>query len=290
MSTNADLNLDTNAIARSDANLIQGKESALLAKLSALESVMVAYSGGVDSSLLSYYARRALGNQALIVIAISPSLAADELKFAIEQAEQFNWELLAISTGEVEKPEYKANNEMRCYFCKTELFQCMQKIAQENNVANLAYGANLDDLADFRPGHQAAREFAVLSPLQEVGLSKEEIRYLAKNAGLPSWDRPQAACLSSRFPTFVPITLDKLSLVDKAETALKALGLRQVRVRHHEERASIEIGQDELVNFLANPENEKIAADKLKVLGYKEVMIDPEGYRQGSANAIKTLG
>jgi pyridinium-3,5-biscarboxylic acid mononucleotide sulfurtransferase len=268
-------------------NFAKIKESELRNSLRALNSIVVAYSGGVDSSLLAYYARSVLGAKALIVIAISPSLAKSELDFARQQGKQFNWDVLEIHTDEVENEEYKANNEMRCYFCKTELFECMQKIAKERNFEYLAYGANLDDLSDFRPGHEAARQFKVLSPLQAAQLSKEEIRYLAKEAGLPSWDRPQAACLSSRFPTFVPITVDKLSLVDQAETVLKSLGLKQVRVRHHDQIARIEIDIDELPAFLGDSNKQAIATSKLKELGYKEVIIDPQGYRQGSANAIK---
>ncbi len=271
----------------SHLNIIQTRETGLCNSLQLLGSVVIAYSGGVDSSLLAYYARRVLGSKALILIAVSPSLAQSELDFARQQGKQFCWDVLEIATDEVEKPEYKANNAMRCYFCKTELFQFMQKIALEKNFKYLAYGANLNDLADFRPGHQAAKEFKVLSPLQEAQLSKEEIRYLAKLAGLPSWDRPQAACLSSRFPTFTPITPDKLSLVDRAESALKSLGLKQVRVRHHDNEARIEVGADELAVFLANKDQQSIATTKLKELGYKEVIIDPEGYRQGSANIIR---
>jgi len=273
---------------KSDSHfIIKTKETGLCNSLQALGSVVIAYSGGVDSGLLAYYARSILGSKALIVIAVSPSLAISELDFAREQGRQFNWDVLEIYTNEVENAEYKANNEMRCYFCKTELFQYMQKIALERGFSYLAYGANLDDLADFRPGHEAAKEFKVLSPLQEAQLSKEEIRYLAKEAGLPSWDRPQAACLSSRFPTFTPITPDKLSLVDKAESALRSLGLKQVRVRHHNTQARIEVGIDELAAFLANKDKQSIATTRLKELGYKEVIIDPEGYKQGSANIIR---
>ena len=269
-----------------DLNLISQKEADLAKILRSLKSVMVAYSGGVDSSLLAYYARAELANNALIVIAISPSLAESELQFARQQGKQFNWNVIEIATDEVAKPEYQANNEMRCYFCKTELFNCMQKIASEKNVTYLAYGANLDDLSDFRPGHEAARQFKVLSPLQEAKLTKEEIRHLANKVGLPSWDRPQAACLSSRFPTFVPITPSKLSQVDKAESILRSFGLHQVRVRHHDQLARIEIAADELPAFLANVDNQKLVADKLKELGYEYVTVDLEGYRQGSANLI----
>jgi uncharacterized protein len=267
-------------------NLISQKEASLQSHLRSLKSVMVAYSGGVDSSLLAYYARRELGNSASIVIAVSPSLAEDELQFARQQSKQFNWDLIEIATSEVSKPEYQANNEMRCYFCKTELFEVMKKMAAEKNVDYLAYGANLDDLSDFRPGHEAARQYKVLSPLQEAQLTKEEIRHLAKAVGLPSWDRPQAACLSSRFPTFVPITPSKLSLVDQAESVLRSLGLRQVRVRHHDNLARIEIAADELPAFLTDANNQKLVVDKLKELGYEFVTIDLDGYRQGSSNAF----
>jgi len=270
-----------------DLNLISQKEANLQSRLRSLKSVMVAYSGGVDSSVLAYYARAQLNTNALIVIAVSPSLAEDELAFARQQGKQFNWDVIEIATDEVAKPEYQANNEMRCYFCKTELFNCMQKIAAQKNVAYLAYGANLDDLADFRPGHEAARQFKVLSPLQEAQLTKAEIRHLAKAAGLPSWDRPQAACLSSRFPTFVPITPSKLSQVDQAESVLRSLGLRQVRVRHHDQLARIEIAADELPAFLADAGNQKMVADKLKELGYEYVTIDLDGYRPGSANLVR---
>jgi uncharacterized protein len=270
-----------------DINLLRVKEISLCKQLQRLSSVAVAYSGGVDSSLLAYYARRELKDKALIVIAVSPSLAKEELEFARKQGKQFDWSLLEIQTSEVDSPAYKANNEMRCYFCKTELFNCMQKIAAERNIEHLAYGANLDDLADFRPGHQAANEFKVLSPLQDAQLSKEEIRYLAKAAGLSSWDRPQAACLSSRFPTFVPITIDNLSLVDKAEEIIRALGFKQVRVRHYNTVARIEIGADELPTFLSKHELQLIAINKLKELGYKEVIIEEEGYKQGSANLVR---
>ena len=161
-----------------------------------LDSVLVAYSGGVDSSVLSFYARKLLKEKARIVISVSPSLADCELSFALEQAQQFAWNLTTISTAEIEDPAYQQNDERRCYYCKKNLFQDLRRLAQEWNIANVAHGANIDDLSDFRPGQQAADEYMVISPLQQSGLTKKEIRHIARHVGLPSWNKPQNACLS----------------------------------------------------------------------------------------------
>jgi uncharacterized protein len=270
--------------------LLAAKEQCLKDQLLQLKTVMIAYSGGVDSSLLSYYARLALGQNAIIVIAVSPSLAEDELVFARVQAKQFSWDLVEIETDEVDKSEYQKNDAMRCYYCKNTLFDAMQELSQKLNIKNLAYGANMDDLSDFRPGHLAASEYNVFSPLQDAKLSKEEIRLLAKSAGLPSWNRPQAACLSSRFETFTPITLHGLSTVDKAEQVLKALGFKQVRVRHHDKLARIEVDQQEVHLLLTDLNLRNKITEQLKDLGYLYVTIDLEGYRQGSANVAVGSG
>jgi uncharacterized protein len=270
-----------------DGAAIAAKEQELMEIISGLDSVMIAYSGGVDSSLLAYYARRLLGNNALIVIAISESLAQDEFRFAKEQGRQFGWDVLEILTDEVGKPEYQRNDAMRCYFCKGTLFAAMQKLACQKQIKNLAYGAIVDDLGDFRPGHLAAQEYKVLSPLQEAKLTKDEIRYLAKAAGLPSWDRPQAACLSSRFPTFVPITIAELAQVDKAEAYLRARGFRQVRVRHHDQFARIEVDHNQVGQLLTDSKLFADVVSEFKKLGYLDVTVDPDGYRQGSANIVK---
>jgi uncharacterized protein len=269
-----------------DEKLIDTKAQRLEEIIRGLGTVMIAYSGGVDSSLLAYYGRRVLGNDATVIIAVSESLAQDELQSAREQGKAFGWNVLEISTDEVGKPEYQRNDAMRCYFCKATLFEAMENLARQNQVSNLAYGANIDDLSDFRPGHRAAAEYRVLSPLQDAKLSKEEIRQLAKVAGLPSWDKPQAACLSSRFPTFVPITVSELSQVDKAESFLRLRGFRQVRVRHHDTVAHIEVEPGEVGALLADGDLYQSIVQEFKKLGYLEVTIDPQGYRQGSANII----
>jgi uncharacterized protein len=284
----ANLDMSGQLLSRADIDfsaLAQKKEK-LISLIERTGRLIVAYSGGVDSSLLSYYAHLVLGAKAQIVIAVSPSLAKSELEAARAQAQLFSWQLSEIVTDEVDKPEYQRNDQMRCYFCKHTLFDTLSKIAKTLGIDNIAYGANLDDLKDFRPGQKAAREFNILSPLQEAQLGKEEIRFLAREGGLPSWDRPQAACLSSRFPTFQPVTIESLSQVEKAEDYLRTLGFKQLRVRHHNDLARIEIEQSELVrifseaNIIANITNE------FKKLGYKYVTVDLEGYRQGSANTF----
>lgn len=263
---------------------LEEKENRLLKQLSSLDSVIIAYSGGVDSSLLAYYARKILGDRAKVAIAVSASLPKEELEFARKQAEQFAFDLIEVETHEVENPEYQKNDASRCYHCKKTMFQEFEELAREIDVKHIAYGAIMDDMQDTRPGTKAAREKRVLSPLQLAGLEKWEIRQLAERINLPSWDKPQAACLSSRLPINEPVTVEKLSMIEKSEAYLHSLGFKQLRVRHHGEIARIELEQKEILKLSSDPELMSQVASKLREFGYRYVTLDLAGYKQGGAN------
>lgn len=263
---------------------IEEKEQKLVKQLQNLDSVIVAYSGGVDSSLLAYYARKVLKEKARIAIAISASLPQEELEAARKQAEQFEFDLIEVETTEIENPDYKKNDASRCYHCKKTLFTELQDLARDNDIKYIAYGAIMDDMQDTRPGNKAAKEFRVLSPLQTAGLEKWEIRLLAERANLPSWDRPQAACLSSRLPLNEPVTREKLLLIEKSEAYLHSLGFRQLRVRHHDQIARIELEQNEMQKLTSNFELMQEVAKTLRGFGYRFVTLDLAGYKQGGAN------
>lgn len=264
---------------------IEQKEQELLKQLSKLDGIIVAYSGGVDSSVLAYYARKALGERAKIAIAVSASLAHEDLDFARAQAEQFNFDLIEVETGEISDPAYQKNDGSRCYYCKKTLFEELEHLARDLDIKYIGYGAIMDDMKDSRPGTRAAKEHRVLSPLQAAGLEKSEIRDLAQRAGLPSWDRPQAACLSSRLPMFETVTIEKLAIIEKAEAYLHSLGLKQLRVRHHGEIARIEIEQKEMQKLCSNQELMQQVSAQLKQYGYRYVTLDLAGYKQGGADA-----
>ncbi len=260
------------------------KERLLVERIQGLKSLIVAYSGGVDSSLIAYYAKMLLGDNAHIVIAISPSLAADDLEAARAQASLFDWNLVEINTDEFDNEDYQRNDEMRCFHCKATLFKELTEMAATLGISSIIYGANADDHLDFRPGRIAAAQHDVIAPMEEVNLSKEEIRTLARRAGLPSWDRPANACLSSRIPRNIPVTIDNLTQVEASESFIKSLGFKVVRVRHHNEKAIVEIGSAELNRLKTEPYLVNKIETALNDFGFDEISIDPRGYRQGAAN------
>jgi len=254
-------------------------------------SCLVAYSGGVDSVFLAFVAHRELGERALAALADSPSLPRRELNDAIAVANQFSIPLQIVRTAEFDNPAYLANPSNRCYFCKHELFTELTPLAKSGNFAVIAYGENASDAGDFRPGAKAAGEFQVRAPLKEAGLTKAEIRDLSAKLGLPTADKPQMACLSSRIPYGEAVTPEKLSMIEQAENVLRDLGFYDLRVRHHELRgqlgktqlARIEVGPAEMPKFLANG-NCLHVAEALKKIGYAHVTLDLQGYRRGSVN------
>jgi pyridinium-3,5-biscarboxylic acid mononucleotide sulfurtransferase len=252
-------------------------------------SCLVAYSGGVDSVFLAVVARETLGDRTLAAIADSPSLPRRELEEALGLADQFKFPVRVLRTQEFNNPEYLANPSNRCYFCKTELFTELAPLAQQEGFAVLAYGENASDIGDFRPGAKAAAEFQVRAPLKEVGLTKAEIRELSAQLGLPTADKPQMACLSSRIPYGEPVSPAKLKMIEDAEGVLRDLGFHDIRVRHHELKlghlARIELGPQELPKFLGNGKLTQVAA-ALKKVGYAHVTLDLEGYRRGSTNLV----
>ena len=264
------------------------KESRLLARLAGLPSLLVALSGGADSAYLAWAAHRALGPRALAVTALSPSFSAydrEQVEILVPVAglrHEF------VETQEVENPLYAANHPDRCYFCKDELFTVLDRLAAERGIAAVAYGINADDTGDFRPGHRAAGEHQALSPLLDAGLRKAEIRALSRRAGLPTWDRPASACLASRIPYGSEVTPEKLAQVERGEAALRELGFRQFRVRHHGELARIEIAPEEMARALDGAMVQEMAR-RLRAAGFLYVTLDLEGYRQGALNEALKL-
>jgi pyridinium-3,5-biscarboxylic acid mononucleotide sulfurtransferase len=264
-------------------------------------SCLVAYSGGVDSAFLAYVAHEMLGDKSLAAIADTPSLPRREFEQALALARQFQFPVRVIRTREFESPSYLSNPENRCYFCKHELFTELAPLAKAERLAVIAYGENSSDIGDFRPGAQAAAEFQVRAPLKEAGLTKTDIRALSAQLGLPTADKPQMACLSSRVPYGEPVTPQKLSMIEQAENVLRDFGFYDVRVRHHELRKSeapstlnhqpstvfhlarIEVGPAEMRKLLEDGVSLKVA-EALKQIGYAHVTLDLQGYRRGSAN------
>ena len=257
----------------------------LEARLAELDSLMVAYSGGVDSAFLAGTAHRVMGARMLAVLADSPSLARRDLEQACEFARSLGMPLKVVATDELDRPEYARNEADRCFHCKDELFDVMEALGGKLGFTHIAYGMNADDTRDFRPGQRAAEKHAVLAPLAEAGLTKLEVRALAKAAGYPLWDRPAAPCLSSRVEYGRTVTREVLEQVEKAEDSLRQLGFRELRVRHHGELARVEIARQELPRALTLEMLDAITA-ALKQAGFKYVALDCAGFRSGSLNAV----
>lgn len=264
------------------------RETLLLDQLRGLPSLIVAYSGGVDSAYLAWAAHRVLGSRALAVTADSPSYPERQRTMALAIARDFNLGHEIVSTRELERPEYRANPANRCYYCKHELYSVLSALARARGFAAIADGSNADDRGDYRPGRQAAREFGVLSPLDHAALSKTDIRELSREAGLPTWDEPASACLSSRIPYHSEVTDEKLRVIEQAEDAVRALGFRVLRVRHHGEVARIELARDELARAL-EPGISSAIDTALRALGFRYVTLDLKGYRLGSLNEALRL-
>lgn len=260
------------------------KEKALFARLGELPSLVIALSGGADSAYLAWAANCVLGERALSITALSASFSA----YDREQLEKFVAHAKIrhefVETKEFDNPAYRANAGDRCYYCKDELFSVLDELANERGFAAVAYGVNADDTSDFRPGHRAAAEHRVVAPLLEVGMSKADVRELSRRAGLPTWDRPASACLSSRLPYGTEVTPERLAQVERGEKVLRELGFQQFRVRLHEQLARIEISPDELARALTAKMAAEIAG-RFKAAGFLYVTLDLEGYRQGSLNA-----
>jgi pyridinium-3,5-biscarboxylic acid mononucleotide sulfurtransferase len=276
------------ASSAADEALLTAKETRLHARLEEFESLLIAYSGGVDSAFLALAASRVLPGRLLCVTADSPSYPRRHRELAERIARDFQLPHVFIETSEMERPEYRANPANRCYYCKTELYEHLSELATARGFAAIADGSNADDRGDYRPGRQAAREFGVKSPLDDADLTKAEIRELSRRAGLPTWDEPASACLSSRIPYQSEVTVSKLSMIEQAEEALRRHGFRVCRVRHHETVARLEIGRDEMARAL-DPAVAQALVSELKAIGYQFVCLDLLGYRSGSLNEILKL-
>lgn len=262
---------------------LRAREAKLFARLRDLPSLIVAYSGGVDSAYLAWAATEALGDRVLCVTADSPSYPERHRMMAKDIASRFGLKHEIVLTAEMDRSEYRANEPNRCYYCKNELYTHLSALAAERGIAAVADGSNADDRGDYRPGRRAAREYGVISPLDEAGLTKSDIRALSHEAGLPTWDEPASACLASRIPYFSEVSVEKLQAIEAAEESLRKIGFRVLRVRHHGDVARIEVAREELPRLLEPGIADAVDA-AIRAAGFKYVAVDLRGYRLGSLN------
>jgi pyridinium-3,5-biscarboxylic acid mononucleotide sulfurtransferase len=267
---------------------LRTKQARLRELLEAMDSIVVAYSGGVDSAYLACVAAEARPGRVLCVTADSPSYPRHHRELALRIARDFSLPHEFINTAELDRPEYRANPANRCYYCKHELYTKLSELARARQYGSVVDGNNADDRGDYRPGRQAAREFGVRSPLDEADLTKDEIRTLSREHGLPTWDEPASACLSSRIPYQQEVTETKLHMIEQAEDALRELGFRVFRVRHHDTLARLEIHRDEMARAF-DPAISDALVRSLKGIGYRFVSLDLQGYRTGSLNEVLLL-
>lgn len=262
---------------------LSSREQRLRGLLAACDSAIVAFSGGVDSAYLAWAATQVLGPSALCVTADSPSYPDHHRQLALRIAREFGLNHEFVQTSELTQPEYRANPVDRCYHCKNELYDVLARLASERGISTIMDGSNADDRSDYRPGRKAAREHGVQSPLDAADLSKADIRELSRLAGLPTWNEPASACLSSRIPYHNEVTDEKLRMIERAETVLRSMGFRVCRVRHHDSLARLEFGRDEIARANDPDVLEEITRE-LRAVGYQEIVVDPRGYRMGSLN------